>query len=65
MTYITISGDMWDSIAYKAMGSENYAHLLMAANIEYIDTVIFEAGIEVEIPDIPVEVSSSLPPWKQ
>lgn len=64
--YITIQGDMWDSIAYKLFGNANYANALMAANTDYIDVYIFSSGIELTVPDIETTVSGEhLPPWKQ
>ena len=31
-TYTTVQGDLWDSIAYKTLGSVHYTDKLMAAN---------------------------------
>lgn len=64
-TYITISGDTWDIVAYKAYGNEMYMDMLIKANIEHKDTYIFPAGVELTLPEIDLEVSESLPPWKQ
>lgn len=64
-TYTTISGDMWDYIALKTLGSEKYTNALMDANQKYINTVVFEAGIELTIPAINMKKISSLPPWKR
>ena len=64
-TYVTISGDTWDKIAYEAMGNEKYMALLMAANRKHIGTVIFPAGVELSIPNVPTETISTLPPWRR
>lgn len=64
-TYQTIQGDMWDSIAYKTMGSTSYAGELMAKNRAYLDYYVFPAGIVLELPEPRVEVSDTLPPWKR
>jgi hypothetical protein len=64
-TYTTIQGDMWDLIAYNQLGDELYMDDLIAANIDYRETVVFEAGIELTIPTVSTAVGSSLPPWKQ
>ncbi len=64
-TYITISGDTWDIVAYKVYGNEMYMDMLIKANIEHKDTYIFTAGVELTFPEIDLEVSETLPPWKQ
>jgi phage tail protein X len=61
--YKTISGDTWDSIAYKTMGSGYLMDKLIQANKKYCETFIFQAGIELEIPEVEVEQSSTNPPW--
>lgn len=63
--YTTISGDMWDSIAYRQMGNEKYMDVLIKSNIQYRNVVIFPAGIELNIPEVKEEVSMQLPPWKR
>lgn len=64
-TYTTISGDTWDMVAYKAYGDEMYMDKLIKANIEHKDTYIFSAGVTLTLPEIDLEVSETLPPWKQ
>lgn len=64
-SYTTIAGDMWDVIAYKTLGSELYMDKIISENLAYRETVIFEAGITLVIPEKSVSVSSSLPPWKK
>jgi len=64
-TYRTISGDMWDSIAYKAMGSSYYTGKLMAANPQYLETYIFPAGVELSIPELSQDEISLAPLWKR
>ena len=63
MSYTTLSGDTWDKIAYKTMGSGYYMDLLIAANQRYCDIFIFESGTELEIPDVPSSSTANLPPW--
>ncbi len=63
--YITISGDMWDSIAFKALGSESYTDKLIKANLQYSDIVIFPAGVVLRLPEVEPETSVTLPPWKE
>ena len=64
-TYTTISGDTWDIVAYKAYGNEMYMDKLIKANIEHKDTYIFPAGVTLTLPEIDLEVSETLPPWKK
>lgn len=63
--YHTIQGDTWDGISFKLYGDTRFSVNLMVANPEQLGTVIFRAGVTLLIPDIPVEQSESLPPWKQ
>lgn len=64
-TYRTIQGDMWDSIAYKAMGSTAYTGELMVKNRAYLDYYVFPAGIVLELPEAKPTASDTLPPWKR
>ena len=64
-TYTTISGDMWDSVAYKTLGSADYADKLMQANLQYRELYIFPSGVVLELPVIETSVSEKLPPWKR
>ena len=64
-TYTTVSGDMWDLIALKTMGSEMYMDALIKRNLKYIDIYIFPGDITLDIPEVTQKPSSSLPPWKR
>ncbi|MBO2943585.1 tail protein X [Paenibacillus sp. F411] len=64
-TYRTIQGDTWDSIAFSVAGKESFMVQLMNANPDYAEVVIFPAGVLLQVPDIPVERASTLPPWRQ
>ena len=65
-TYTTVQGDMWDSIAYKTLGSVNFTDCLMIANRKWLHLYTFPAGIELEIPEVKAKITESgLPPWKQ
>lgn len=64
-TYTTISGDMWDGIAYKTLGDVLKTDTLMKANIKYANIITFPAGIELTIPAVEEEVEVALPPWKR
>lgn len=66
MTYTTVQGDMWDSIAHKLYGDANRMDALITANPELREIYIFSAGVELVVPDIETNINSSgLPPWKQ
>ena len=43
-TYTTISGDMWDQIAYTQMGSVLHTDKLIKANADYAAMFIFLPG---------------------
>lgn len=64
-TYTTVSGDMWDSIAFKVWKDESHTDKLIKANLQYRDTYIFPAGIVLKLPTIAPEASATLPPWKK
>lgn len=63
--YKTISGDMWDQIAYKQMGSVLYTDKLMKANAEYAAVFVFPAGVVLTIPEVEGKENLELPPWKR
>lgn len=65
-TYTTIQGDMWDGIAYKALGSTDVTDQLMRCNTKYIGYFTFPAGIVLELPEVDDTVASSTaPPWRR
>ena len=63
-TYTTVQGDMWDGIAYKALGSESQTGRLMELNQAYLEYYTLPAGIVLTLPEETVTVSADLPPWK-
>lgn len=64
-TYTTISGDMWDKIAYEQMGSVLHTDKLIKANVEYAALFVFPAGVVLSIPAVEDVPSMELPPWKR
>lgn len=65
-SYRTVQGDTWDLIAlkvYPELGGEKFTSILIDANPEHVETVIFPAGCELCIPEVSVPASRSLPPW--
>jgi len=63
--YTTIAGDYWDAIAYKVYGDETLMHRLLAANPAQRGVLRFGAGVEITCPDVEVEVSNKVPPWRR
>lgn len=63
--YETIQGDTWDMISLDFYHTEYRTDVLHQANPDYIDTLIFEAGIVLIIPVIERVASDTLPPWKR
>ncbi|MGB8452726.1 MAG: tail protein X [Anaerocolumna sp.] len=64
-TYITVQGDTWDLISYKAYGTSKHIGLLMQNNYNLLDTFIFSAGIEVIVPELTEEETGDLPDWRK
>ena len=63
-TYTTIQGDMWDLIAYKVYGDEKYMNVLAEANGHLLDTLVFSAGEELVVPELPEQTDDSMPFWR-
>lgn len=62
-TYTTVQGDTWDIIAYKMYRDEYKMDILINANTEHIDTVVFSAGVVLNVPEIEPETTTEKPPW--
>lgn len=62
-TYVTVSGDTWDLIAYQQMGDEKYMKNLIAANPQLSEVLRFSGGTSLIIPDLEVASSDNLPFW--
>lgn len=60
--YITEQNDTWDLISFKIFGTEFYARTICKNNPTYMKTVIFPAGIELDIAAIKKEIGGS-PEW--
>lgn len=63
--YIAESGDTWDSISFKIYEDEFNVELLMNANKGLMHIFVFGGGERVKIPELPEDVSSSLPDWRK
>ena len=64
--YITHQDDAWDAIAFRLWGQEHLLMVLVWANPEHLDTVLFPAGVELVVPNIPTQYQAQeLPPWRR
>ena len=65
-TYITTEGDTFDALALFFYNDEKLASTIIQANPDYCDTLIFEAGIRLIIPEAAtVAMPETLPPWRR
>lgn len=62
--YETKSGETFDSIAWKQMGSCKYTELLINANRQHITNFVFSAGVKLVIPELDNTTTVALPPWR-
>lgn len=65
-THITVEGDTFDGLALRYYNDEQMASAIIAANPDHCDTLIFDAGIVLNIPDaVAVTLPGTLPPWRR
>lgn len=67
-TITTKSGETWDMVSLRAYGDEHFMNVLMEANIQHRNTVIFRHGVTLEVPEIDKNSTAyevNLPPWKR
>lgn len=66
-TYRTVQGDTWDIISKKQYGSEKFVDVLITENYKQRNTMIFGAGVVINVPDVSEDVqqSQNLPPWRR
>lgn len=62
--YITVQGDLWDTISLKCYGDEHYIHKLIETNYKYRKIVVFPANIELAIPKIDTKPQIAFPKWR-
>ncbi|OKP67569.1 phage tail protein [Paenibacillus sp. P3E] len=65
MIYRTVQGDTWDGIAFKIYGDVQFMTLLLNANPTQAAVSIFSGNIVLNVPDLPSELTNSLPPWRR
>ena len=63
-TYTTTQGDMWDSIALRLYGAESLMHILIDANLQYRNIVVFPANYVLNVPAVSREARIDFPPWR-
>lgn len=64
--HITVTGDSFDKLALTYYNNEKLASAIIAANPDYCDTLIFDAGVFLVIPDVStVTLPETLPPWRR
>lgn len=63
--YKTTQGDTWDMISLMFYDTPYRIKELIACNPQYSDTLIFDGNIELNIPIIEANKSTTLAPWKR
>lgn len=65
-TIQTVDGDTFDGLALEFYNDEKQTALLYQANLDYCDTLIFPAGVTLQIPIVEdVDLPETLPPWRR
>ena len=66
-SYTTTQDDTWDSIAFRLWGREHLMNMLLQANPDFADILVFPAGVVLAVPDVDLTATinpvSELPPW--
>ena len=64
--HITVEGDTFDALALMYYIDEKQASTIIQANLDHCDTLIFEAGVPLVIPDAStITLPETLPPWRR
>ena len=64
--YTAQGGDTFDSVALSAYNEERMSSVIIAANPDLSDVLIFEGGELVQIPIVEtVTTPETLPPWRR
>nr|WP_300129773.1 tail protein X [uncultured Butyricicoccus sp.] len=65
-THITVQGDTFDGLALRYYNDEKQASAIVAANLDYCGTLVFDAGVLLTIPDeSALTLPETLPPWRR
>lgn len=66
LNYTTSKGDTFDILAFVFYDDPLLASVIIQANPDYADVLIFEDNVELYIPEIDTtEIPETLPPWRQ
>lgn len=64
--HVTIEGDTFDALALEYYNDDKLASAIIQANLDHCDTLIFDAGVSLVIPDVStVTPPETLPPWRR
>jgi phage tail protein X len=63
--YTTMHGDTFDILALDAYNDEFKSRLIIQANPQYANVLIFDEGVKLRIPIIDAQAAETLPPWKR
>lgn len=64
----TKMGETWDMISKRVYGDEHFIDVLINANFEHRNTVLFPYGVILTVPEIDTtstDYNKNLPPWKR
>ncbi len=64
-TYTTTQGEAWDQVSLAVWGREDLLHFLMQANPRHREVVLFNAGVDLVVPEIEIPAREVAPPWQQ
>jgi len=66
LNYTTSKGDTFDILAFVFYDDPLLASVIIQANPDYSDVLIFDDNVELYIPEIDTtEIPETLPPWRQ
>ena len=63
--YKTKQGEIWDEVSYNFYGTDSLIHILLKANLDKSDILLFTGNETLIIPDIPEEELGIKPPWSE
>ena len=65
-SYICRAGESFDLLAGQAYGYETMADVIVAANPDLADVLLFDGGEVIDLPIVErVETPDTLPPWRR
>lgn len=64
--HTTVKGDTFDMLALWYYNDEKQASTIIQANPDHCDSLIFDAGVSLVIPDAAtITPPETLPPWRR